>query len=54
MTTTTNAMNGAVDALEGASYIPENILVTGGAGEFRWVATGYPRGRCTPPSHMHQ
>jgi hypothetical protein len=28
------ALKGAVEALDGASYIPESILVTGGAGEF--------------------
>lgn len=27
-----NAMNGSVDALENAKYIPQSILVTGGAG----------------------
>jgi hypothetical protein len=26
------AMNGSVEALENATYIPQNILVTGGAG----------------------
>ena len=29
------AMNGSVDALENANYIPQNILVTGGAGTYR-------------------
>jgi hypothetical protein len=31
-TETTAAMNGSVEALENANYIPQNILVTGGAG----------------------
>ena len=31
-TETETAMNGAVNALNGASYTPESILVTGGAG----------------------
>jgi hypothetical protein len=26
------ATNGSIDALENASYIPQNILITGGAG----------------------
>ena len=31
-TETAAAMNGSVEALENASYIPQNIMVTGGAG----------------------
>lgn len=31
------AMNGSVEALENANYIPQSILVTGGAGTLQCV-----------------
>ena len=30
----TAAMNGSVEALENANYIPQSIMVTGGAGTY--------------------
>jgi hypothetical protein len=32
--TVTTAMNGSVEALENATYIPQSIMVTGGAGKY--------------------